>query len=140
MPPNIKPAPKPADIVRDVIATTPSSGRACLADKEFILANGSPDEAAKVWDSVKGKAVQIPDALVIAATNSSIQVAVSDDAVLSKTADFTFNMAAPLKAVPPPGSKITISGTYASFTKSPLMITMSGAEIVAPKKASDTRG
>ena len=54
--------------------------------------NGKPEEAEKVFATVKGKSVQIPDATVIAATDSSVQVAVSDDAVQSKTADFTFAM------------------------------------------------
>jgi hypothetical protein len=83
---------------------------------------------------VKSKSVQIPDATVIAATDASVQVAVSEDAVLSKTADFTFNMKEPLKTIPTVGSKITISGTYASYTPSPIMITMSDAEVVEPKK------
>jgi hypothetical protein len=70
---------------------------------------------------------------VIAATDSSVQVAVSDDAVQSKTADFTFQMKEPLKTVPAAGTKITISGTYASFTPTPIMITMSDGEVVTPK-------
>jgi hypothetical protein len=129
----IKPAPKPADIVKQVIATTPDLATLAISDKEFILQNGAPEDAAKVWDTIKGKSNQFPDVLVIAATESSIQAAISDDAVQSKTADFTFQMKEPLKTVPTVGSKITISGTYASFTPSPIMITMSDAEIAAPK-------
>jgi hypothetical protein len=135
---SIKPAPAPGDIVPHVIATTPDLSTLAVSDKEFILRNGKPNDAAKVWDTMKGKSVHFSDALVIAATGSSVQVAVSDDAVQGKTADFTFNTATPLKKVPTPGSKVTIYGTYASFTPSPLMITMSDAEIVEPKKASDT--
>jgi hypothetical protein len=32
------------------------------------------------------------------------------------------------------GDKATLTGTYASFTPSPIMITMSDAELVPPKK------
>jgi hypothetical protein len=135
----IKPAPKPADIVKQVIATTPDLGTLAVSDREFILANGAPEDAAKVWDSVKGKAVQLPDVTVIAATDSSVQVAASDDAVQNKTADFTFQMKEPLKAVPTVGAKITISGTYASFTPNPIMITMSDSEIIEPKKAAPVK-
>lgn len=131
----IKPAPKPEDIVKQVIASTPDLATLAVSDKEFILQNGTPDDAAKVWDTVKGKSVQLPDVTVIAATDSSVQVAVSDDAVQSKTADFTFQMKEPLKTVPVVGAKITISGTYASFTPKPIMITMSDSEVVEPKKA-----
>ena len=44
---------------------------------------------------MKGKSVTIPDALVIESSPTALKVAVSDDAVQAKTADFTFNLAAP---------------------------------------------
>ncbi len=88
----VKPAPTAADIVNQVIASTPDLGTLAVGDKEFIMANGTPDQAAKVWDTIKGKSVEIPGALIIAATPTQLQVAISDDAVQSKTADFTFNL------------------------------------------------
>jgi hypothetical protein len=132
---NIKPAPTPQDLATQVVASTSDLSTLAVSDREFILQNGKPEDAAKVWDVMKGKANQFPDAQVIAATDSSVQVAVSEDAVQNKTADYTFNMAAPLKTVPDVGSKVTISGTYASYTPNPIMITMSDAEIAAPKAA-----
>ena len=133
----IKPAPSPADIVANVIATTPDLSTLAISDKEFILANGKPEDAAKVWDTIKGKSVQIPDALVIESSPTVLKVAVSDDAVQSKTADFTFNMApldegktpaqqaaakklaADIAAATAVGQKVTLTGTYASYTPSP---------------------
>lgn len=112
----VKPAPSPADIVAQVIASTPDLSTLAISDKEFILQNGKPEDAAKVWDTIKGKSVQLPDVTVVSATESSIQASVSDDAVQSKTADFTFNMKDPLKTVPAPGTKVTLSGTYSSYT------------------------
>jgi hypothetical protein len=131
---SVKPAPKPADIVKQVIASTPDLATLAISDKEFILQNGTPEDAAKVWDTIKGKSVQFPDATVIAVTDTALQVAVSDDAVQSKTADFTFNLTAPLKTPPVVGAKTTVTGTYASFTPSPIMITMSDGAVVEPKK------
>lgn len=131
----IKPAPSPADIVAQVIASTPDLSTLAVSDKEFILANGKPEDAAKVWDTVKGKAVQFPDVTVVSVTDTALQVSVSDDAVQSKTADFTFQLAAPLKTPPAVGAKVTVTGTYASFTPSPIMITMSDGAVVEPKKA-----
>ncbi len=112
----IKPAPSPSDIVAQVISSTPDLATLAISDKEFILQNGKPADAAKVWDTVKGKSVEFPDATVIAVTDTSIQAAVSDDSVQSKTADFTFNMKEPLKTQPAVGSKVTLSGTYSSYT------------------------
>lgn len=113
---SIKPAPSPADIVAQVIASTPDLSTLAISDKEFILQNGKPEDAAKVWDTIKGKSVQLPDVTVVAATDTAIQASVSDDAVQSKTADFTFNMKEPLKNPPAPGTKVTMTGTYSSYT------------------------
>ena len=131
----IKPAPSPADIVAQVIATTPDLTTLAIGDKEFILANGKPEDAAKVWDTIKGKTIEIPDVIVVSVTDTTLTASVSDDAVQSKTADFTFTLKEPVKTPPTVGEKITLTGTYASYTPSPIMITMSDAEIVAPKKA-----
>jgi hypothetical protein len=150
----IKPAPSPADIVANVIATTPDLATLAISDKEFILANGKPEDTAKVWDTMKGKSNQFPDALVIESSPTVLKVAISEDAVQSKTADFTFNMKAPdtdkkltpaqaaaakktadeVAAATAVGSKVTLTGTYASYTPSPIMITMSDGEVVLPKK------
>ena len=126
-----------------------------LSDREFALANGNPDDSAKVWNSMKGKSVTIPDALVIESSPTVIKVAVSDDAVQGKTADFTFNMAAPEEgdkkltpaqtaaakkiadetaAATVVGQKVTLSGTFDSYTPKPLMIIMSNGAVVLAKK------
>ncbi len=113
----ITPAPSAKDIAHQTVASTPDLGTLALSDKEFILQNGSSDDAEKVWATVKGKSVQIPGATVVSATDTVLTVSVSDDAVQSKTADFTFNMKEPLKTVPTVGSKVDVSGTYASYSQ-----------------------
>ncbi len=130
----IKPAPSPADIVAQVISSTPDLATLAVSDKEFILANGKPEDAAKVWDTVKGKSVEFPDATVISVNDTTLAAAVSDDAVQSKTADFTFQLKAPLKTPPAVGAKVNLTGTYASYTPNPIMITMSDGAIVEAKK------
>lgn len=129
-------APSAVDIAEKTIKETPDLATLALSDKEFILQNGKPADADKVFDTVKGKNTEIPGALVVSSTESQIQVAVSDDAVQSKTADFTYNMKSPLKTVPAPGSKVSLTGTYASYTQTPLMITMSDGLIVSGRTAT----
>jgi hypothetical protein len=152
----IKPAPKPSDYVAQLVATTPDLAVLAISDREFALQYGTQidpksgtdpatqkTDAQEVFDAVKGKSVELPDVLVVAATADSVQVAVSDDSVQAKppVADFTFTMKEPLPAtgkpgeavIPKVGDKITIDGTYASYTSNPLMITMSDAVII-PKK------
>ena len=106
-----------------------------LSDKEYIIQYGETADADKVFNTIKGKSVELPGVTVVAATADQLQVAVSDDAVQSKTADFTFSMKTPLKTVPTVGSKVDLSGTYASYTQKPLMITMSDGDVIAKKAA-----
>ena len=153
----VKPAPTPADIVTQVIASTPDLGTLAVGDKEFILQNGTPEQAAKVWDLLKGKSYQI-DGTVISATPAQIQLAVSDDAKQSKVADFTINLtptddtstakltplqakaakakADALTAATTVGATATVAGTYDSFTPNPIMITMKDGEVILPKAAA----
>jgi hypothetical protein len=150
----VKPAPKPEDMAHDLVASTPEADlpKLAMSDREFVLANGKPEDAEKVWNSMKGKSVTIPDALVIESSPTVLKVAVSDDAVQGKTADFTFNMApldegktpaqaaaakklaADIAAATAVGQKVTLSGTFDSFTPKPLMIVMSDGAVVLPKK------
>ena len=133
---SITPAPSDADIAHKTVTDTADLSTLALSDKEFILANGSTEDAEKVFATVKGKADKVPDATVIAATADSVQVAFSDDAVQAKTADITFNMKTPLKTVPAVGSKVTLVGTWASYTQKPLMITMSDSEVATKAAAA----
>ena len=135
----IDPAPSPADIVAQTISSTPDLSTLALSDREFILAYGKKEDADKMWAVLQGKDVKIPDVVVVEATESVIKGSVSDDAVQSKAADFTFNLKEPLTKVPAVGDKIVIAGTYDSYTQSPgqavpVMITMKDAIVDVPKK------
>jgi hypothetical protein len=152
----ITPAPTDKDIANDLMKTTAEADIPKLAtgDKEFVLANASPENAAKVWDSIKGKAVEIPGALIIEATETELKVAVSDDAVQNKKADFTFNLkpleepktpaakaayakqVAAIKEATAVGKTVTLDGTYTSYTPSPIMIIMGDGEVVLQKAAA----
>jgi hypothetical protein len=132
----VTPAPKPEDLVANLVSSTTDLATLALGDKETALQYGKPADAQKVFDSVKGKSVSFPGVTVVTATDSQLVLEVSDDAVASKTPDFTVNLKEPLKTIPQPGDKITVDGTYDSYTSSPLMITMTGGTIVPPKKAA----
>ncbi len=148
---SIKPAPTPAEQIHGIITSTSDLGTLAIDDKEMVFQYGSPEDAAKVWDSIKGKSVQI-EGVVIAATPTQLQLAVSNDAKASKTADFTFNMKAPeeqtgtaaqkaaakktqdaITAATAVGQTVTVAGTYDSYTPKPTMITMTDGEVVLPK-------
>ncbi len=127
------PPPSPQQLAHTAVTTTPDLKTMALTDKEFVLANGTTDDAAKVWDTMKGLTTKVPGK-VIAATPDSIQLAVSDDAQQSNKADFTINMKTPLHTLPTINSMVTYIATFDSYTQTPAMIIMKdGQSSVATK-------
>jgi len=127
------PPPSPADQAAKVVATTPDLKTLNLNDKEFILFNGKPEDAGKMWDTMKGQTYQIPGK-VVSATADSVQLAVTDDAKASNTADFTINMKKPLTTPPAIGTQVTYDATFDSYTQNPKMITLINGAPPAPEK------
>src|SRR6202046_2222345 len=133
------PPPSPADLDAQTVASTPDLKTLSLADKEFILFNGKPEDAQKVWDTMKGTRVQVPG-MVISATPDSVQLAVTEDNKQSKKADFTVNMKTPLKTVPTIGSTVTYDATFDSYVANPPMITLIDGAPPAQAPAAPRRG
>jgi hypothetical protein len=130
------PPPSPADLAAQTVASTPDLKTLSLSDQEFILFNGKPEDAQKVWDVMKGHRVEVPG-MVISATPESVQLAVTEDNKQSKKADFTVNMKTPLKSVPAIGANVTYDATFDSYVPNPPMITLSDGE--PPAKAPAAR-
>jgi hypothetical protein len=129
------PPPSPQELAHNAVTSTPDLDKGlALADKEFVLANGTPEDAQKVWAVLQGKTTEVPG-VVIQATTDSVQLAVSDDAKQSQKADFTINMKTPLKEVPAAGTPVTYIGTFDSYTQNPPMIIMKDGEPKAAAKA-----
>jgi hypothetical protein len=124
----IAPAATPAEIAHKVVAETPNLTTLNLEDKEFILANGSPDDAAKLWALLKNQATPVPGT-VIEASASVIKVAVTQDARNANPpyADFIVHLKKPLeeKEIPAVGSEFNIQpkaeldGIYDTYTQVP---------------------
>jgi tetratricopeptide (TPR) repeat protein len=128
------PPPSPQDLAHQAVTSTPDLKTLALADKEFILTNGTQEDSDKVWAVMKGVTAEVPGT-VIEATADQVKVAVTDDAKASKTADFTINMKTSLKEIPAVGSDIKVDATFDSYTKNPAMIIMTDGEIPGAKKA-----
>jgi hypothetical protein len=125
--------PSPADQAAKVVASTPDLKTLNLNDKEFILFNGKPEDAGKMWDTMKGQTYEIPGK-VVSATADSVQLAVTDDAKASNTADFTINMKKPLTTPPAIGTMVNYDATFDSYTQNPKMITLIDGTPPAPAK------
>ncbi len=134
------PPPSPQDLAHQAVTSTPDLSKMALADKEFVLANGTPEDAEKVWAVLKGQTFAIPGK-VIQATADSVQMAVSEDSQQSNKADFTINMKAPLTTVPAVGATVTYDATFDSYTQSPAMIILKDGspKAAAPAKKAATR-
>lgn len=128
------PPPSPKDLAHNALVSTPDASKLNLSDKEYILANGSPEDAQKVWSVLQGQTTEVPG-VVIQATTTSLQLAVSDDAKQSQKADFTINMKAPLSTPPQVGAQVTFIATFDSFTQNPPMIVLKDGEPKTAPKA-----
>ena len=132
----IDPAPTPKQIADKFVADNPDFTTYAMGDSEYVLANASPDNADKLWATLKDKVVIIPGT-VISADANQIKLAVTDDAKADKVADFTINMKKPLtdKEIPAVGSDVTnLVGTYDSYTQTPPQIIMRDGEFQVTKK------
>ena len=144
----VTPAPKPADLAHQALQGVTDPSTLNMSDQEFVLTNGTQKadiqadpaattpatDADRVWASLKGKNIKLSDKLVISATDTVVTIAVSDDAVAGKTADFSITMKEPLKTVPTVGSNFSVIGTVDSYDKAPVLIHMiDGEPAVKPK-------
>jgi hypothetical protein len=149
----ITPAATPAEIAHKVVAETSNLTTLNLEDKEFILANGSPDDAAKLWALLKNQATPVPG-IVVEASASVVKVAVTQDARNANPpyADFIVHLKKPLeeKEIPAAGfafnlqPKAELDGIYDTFTQlaatattdqSAQIVLRDGAIVPAEKKA-----
>lgn len=108
----IKPAPTPPEIVHNVLATTPDLTKLNLEDKEFILANGTPDDAQKLWAVLKGQLTPVPG-VVISAPANVLKVSVAATAA-AKPKDYVvkLNTPADCSTVPPAPTTAAAALTY----------------------------
>jgi tetratricopeptide (TPR) repeat protein len=91
----IAPAPKPAEVVHNVIASTPDLTKLNLEDKEYILANGSPDDQQKLWSVLQGQVTPVPG-VVTGVTSTGMTVHIEVGPRIAH--DFTVALKSPMAA------------------------------------------
>jgi len=135
---NIAKAKTPAELIHATLVSTSDWNTLALEDKETVLAVGSQEDRDKLWALMKGKQTQVPG-VVISATASVINVAVTSDARDAKIADFVVNMKTALtdKETPKAGDEFKaqpaaeLDATYDSYTQIPATdTTAASAQIV----------
>lgn len=116
--------PTPAQQAADLIKTKEPKDMS-FAEWELVLSAGTPEDAGKVWDAIKGKPLQM-EGTVISATATELQIAGSSDDIDAKRADIVLTMTGPIpaKLMPKEAATLDFGGTPLSYTPSPFVMTM----------------
>ena len=140
---SVKPAPTPADQATAVLAADkaddPTLTKTALADREFVITNGTAEQAEEEFTPIKDKEVKL-SGKVVSIADTALTLAVSDDAKQASpmVADVSVTLTEAPKTPPAVGADVSVVGTVASYTQKPTLITMTGGSIEAPKAAAKT--
>src|SRR5271157_2572254 len=132
--------PTPAEQCADLLKTKKVEEMS-FAEWQMVLSDGTPEDAEKVWTTLKGKPLQMV-AHIISIDSSGkatkLTLAGSSDDVDAKRADIDLTMTAaiPAKQMPKEDTDFQFEGTPVSYVAKPFVMTMNeGALLVkaAPK-------
>jgi tetratricopeptide (TPR) repeat protein len=110
-----------------------------FAEWELCLSEGTPEDAEKVWTTLKGKPLQMVAHIISVDSPSNLKLAGSQDDIDVKRADIDLSFAAaiPARQLPKVDTDLQFEGTPVSYEAKPFVMTMKeGALLVkaAPKK------
>lgn len=143
----VTPAPKPEEIACKAVQEN-DPAQLSFADWEFVLqfrdsgAQCNKDAAEKVWQVILNKQkdakgeqakLKIP-VKVVAATETTIDAAITEDNQTANKPDLHVVMEKPMTKVPAVGSTTDVIGVISEYTPNPFMFTMSHAELPAAAK------
>src|SRR6202140_3512864 len=97
-----------------------------FAEWELVLSVGTQADQDTVWNSLKGKNLQMAEVQVIGASPTKLQLAASVDDIDQKRADIelSFPAAIPARSLPKVDDKINFEGTPVSYTPKPFVMVM----------------
>jgi hypothetical protein len=96
-----------------------------FAEWELCLSQGKPEDADKVWGTLKGVALQMA-AQVMKASATKLELAGSQDDIDQKRSDIILDMSGPIpaKLLPKEGTMLDFEGTPVSYEANPFVMTM----------------
>src|SRR5580658_7917955 len=147
------PVPPAGFTIKKYVPPTPAEQAAVLmkskkveemsfAEWQMVLSEGTPEDADKVWTTLKGKPLQMQAHIIsidaTSKTATKLQLAGSSDDIDAKRADIDLTMGAALtmKEMPKEDTDFQFQGTPVSYVAKPFVMTMNdGALLVktAPK-------
>jgi tetratricopeptide (TPR) repeat protein len=134
--------PTPAEQAAELVKTKKIEEMS-FAEWQMVLSEGTPEDAEKVWSTLKGKPLQMVAHIIsidsTSKTSTKLSLAGSSDDIDAKRADIELTMSAPIPArqMPKVDTDFQFEGTPVSYVAKPFVMTMNdGALIVksAPKK------
>ncbi len=90
----VKAAPTPPEIVHNVLAQTADLKTLNLEDKEFILANGTKDDAQKLWTILQNQPTPVPG-VVMDASATVLKITATSTVATAKAKDYVVKLATP---------------------------------------------
>ena len=129
------PPPTPAQQAADLVKTKQPKEMS-FAEWELVLSAGKPEDAAAVWNAIKGVPLQM-QGQVISASPTKLQIAASVDDIDQKRADIILEMsgAIPPRLMPKEGSSLDFEGTPVSYEPSPFVMQMNKGALLTKKGA-----
>jgi hypothetical protein len=129
--------PTPAEQAADLVKTK-KIPEMSFAEWQLVLSEGTPEDAEKVWSTLKGKPLQMVAHVISVESSSHLMLAGSSDDIDAKRADIDLTMSAaiPARQMPKVDTDFQFEGTPVSYVPKPFVMTMNdGALIVksAPK-------
>jgi tetratricopeptide (TPR) repeat protein len=129
--------PTPAQQAADLVKSKQPKDMS-FAEWELVLSAGKPEDAATVWNAIKGVPLQM-EAQVIKSSATKLEIAGSQDDIDQKRADIQLEMAGPIPArlIPKDGATVDFEGTPVSYEPNPFVMTMNKGSLLtkaAPAK------
>ena len=134
--------PTPAQQAADLVKTKQPKDMS-FGEWELVLSAGSPEDAAKVWNAIKGVPLQM-QGVVIKTSPTKLDLAGSVDDIDQKRPDIDLQMTGtiPARLMPKEGASLDFEGTPVSYVPSPFVMTMEKGALLtkaAPKKTPAKR-
>ncbi|HEX9544743.1 MAG TPA: hypothetical protein VF955_06130, partial [Pyrinomonadaceae bacterium] len=139
------PLPPPGFSITQYVPPTPAQQAADLVkakqpkdmsfgEWELVLSAGKPEDAAAVWNAIKGVPLQM-QGQVIKASPTKLEIAGSVDDIDQKRADIILTMsgAIPARMMPKEGSSLDFEGVPVSYEPSPFVMTMEKGALLTKK-------
>jgi hypothetical protein len=146
-----QPVPPPGFTIKKYVPPTPAEQAAVLmkskkveemsfAEWQMVLSEGTPEDADKVWTTLKGKPLQMQAHIIsidaTSKTATKLQLAGSSDDIDAKRADIDLTMGAaiPAKDMPKEDTDFQFQGTPVSYVAKPFVMTLSDGALLVTSK------